>query len=289
MGRRCEDIDRPRPSASALILVGMLATSSTTPSACCTGDPGVVDRARSGRLARSRSRLLARLPTSPSRRALGAARRPARSRWRLLAVLVDPAEGDVTAIDDRVSDAGYVGALPGAQQRPLSAYLLAHQDGARYEVAAESATADRLADRAGRAPDRRPDDLRRARVHEASRSCERLIAGGEGALRLPEHLLRQAQPRSVERRLLGARRWVRAHGTDVSHTGGPDLKADCCSCCPGRSRSCSRRRRSSRERDLAGRARVQRQGRRAARARHGVHGRGALPHAAVPDPAGGPR
>ena len=47
---------------------------------------------------------------------------------------------DVTAIDDRVSDAGYVGALPGEEQRPLSAYLRAHQDGARYELAAESAT-----------------------------------------------------------------------------------------------------------------------------------------------------
>ena len=39
-----------------------------------------------------------------------------------------------------MTDAGYVGALPGDEQRPLSTYLRAHQGGARYEVAAQSAT-----------------------------------------------------------------------------------------------------------------------------------------------------
>ena len=37
----------------------------------------------------------------------------------LVAVLAIPLKADVTAIDDRVSDAGLVGALPGAQQHPL--------------------------------------------------------------------------------------------------------------------------------------------------------------------------
>jgi 4-amino-4-deoxy-L-arabinose transferase-like glycosyltransferase len=59
----------------------------------------------------------------------------------LVAVLAIPLKADLTAIKDRVSDSGLVGALPGAQQHPLSAYLLANRDGAFYEVAAESATA----------------------------------------------------------------------------------------------------------------------------------------------------
>ena len=47
---------------------------------------------------------------------------------------------NVTAIENRVGDAGYVGALPGEEQRQVSSYLLAHQGSARYEMAAESAT-----------------------------------------------------------------------------------------------------------------------------------------------------
>ncbi len=39
-----------------------------------------------------------------------------------------------------MTDAGYVGALPSEEQRLVSAYLRAHQGGARYELAAESAT-----------------------------------------------------------------------------------------------------------------------------------------------------
>ena len=49
-------------------------------------------------------------------------------------------KADITAIKDKVSDAGFVGQLAGDVERPLSAYLRAHQGGAKYEVAAESAT-----------------------------------------------------------------------------------------------------------------------------------------------------
>ena len=49
----------------------------------------------------------------------------------LLAVAAIPVEIDNTAIDNRVSDAGYIGALPGAQQRELSAYLIAPTRAAR--------------------------------------------------------------------------------------------------------------------------------------------------------------
>ena len=58
----------------------------------------------------------------------------------LVAVLALPLSADVTAIDNNVTDAGYVGALPSEEQHLLSAYLRAHQGGARYELAAESAT-----------------------------------------------------------------------------------------------------------------------------------------------------
>ena len=88
----------------------------------------------------------------------------------LVAVLAIPLKADFTAIANRVSDAGLVGELPGSQQRPLSAYLLAHQDGARYEVAAESATAIGSLI----VQDARPvlvlTTLRRARVHLRARS-----------------------------------------------------------------------------------------------------------------------
>ncbi len=58
----------------------------------------------------------------------------------LLAIAAIPVGADVTAIENHVTDAGYVGALPGEEQRALSSYLRAHQGGAHYEPAAESAT-----------------------------------------------------------------------------------------------------------------------------------------------------
>ena len=127
--------------------------------------------ARRGRARRARAP--ARAPAAPSsllaagRARADALRARSRSRWRRHA-----------AINDHISDAGYVGALPAGELKPLSSYLLAHQGSARYEVAAESATRDRLADRAGRTPDRRPHDLQRARLHERHQA-EALIAAGE--------------------------------------------------------------------------------------------------------------
>jgi hypothetical protein len=58
----------------------------------------------------------------------------------LVAILAIPLSADVTAIDNGVTDAGYVGALPSEEQRLVSSYLRAHQGTARYEVVAESAT-----------------------------------------------------------------------------------------------------------------------------------------------------
>jgi 4-amino-4-deoxy-L-arabinose transferase-like glycosyltransferase len=58
----------------------------------------------------------------------------------LVAVLALPLRLDVVAIRDRVDDAGHVGALPHEQVVRISAYTRAHRHGARYELAAASAT-----------------------------------------------------------------------------------------------------------------------------------------------------
>jgi hypothetical protein len=136
----------------------------------------------------------------------------------LVAVLVIPLKADFTAITDRVSDAGLVGELPGVQQHPLSAFLLAHQDGAFYEVAAESATA------VGSliVQDGRPVLVLTtydARVFTPISKLKRLIA--EGKVRYAFLNTFCAGPaQSVNPACSEPVRWVRAHGTDVSIKAG---------------------------------------------------------------------
>jgi 4-amino-4-deoxy-L-arabinose transferase-like glycosyltransferase len=136
----------------------------------------------------------------------------------LAAVLVIPLRADFTAISDRVSDAGLVGELPGAQQHPLSAYLLAHQDGAFYEVAAESATA------VGSliVEDARPVLVLTTydgRVFTTVAKLKRLIA--EGKVRYAFLNTFCAGPdQAVNPACSEPARWVRANGTDVSLQAG---------------------------------------------------------------------
>ncbi len=136
----------------------------------------------------------------------------------LVAVLAIPLKADLTAIADRVSDAGLVGQLPGSQQRPLSAYLLSHQDGAYYEVAAESATA------VGSliVQDARPILVLTtydARVFTTIAELKRLIAQGKVRYAfLNSFCTREAA--SVNPACSAPVRWVRAHGTDVSLKAG---------------------------------------------------------------------
>jgi 4-amino-4-deoxy-L-arabinose transferase-like glycosyltransferase len=152
---------------------------------------------------------------------------PIRVRWlapagvvamTLVSVLVIPLKADFTAINDRISDAGLVGQLPGAQQHPLSAYLLAHQDGAFYELAAESATA------VGSliVQDARPVLMLTtydARVFTSVSKLKRLIA--EGKVRYAFLNTFCAGPaQSVNPACSQPARWVRAHGTDVSLKAG---------------------------------------------------------------------
>ena len=136
----------------------------------------------------------------------------------LTAVLAVPLKADLTAISDRVSDAGLVGQIPGAQQHPLSAYLLAHQDGAYYEVASESATA------VGSliVQDARPVLVLTtydARVFTSIAKLKRLIA--EGRVRyafLNTFCTHEAA--SVNPACSAPVRWVRAHGSDISLKAG---------------------------------------------------------------------
>jgi 4-amino-4-deoxy-L-arabinose transferase-like glycosyltransferase len=136
----------------------------------------------------------------------------------LVAVLAIPLKADLTAIHDRVSDAGLVGELPGSQQHPLSAYLLAHQDGARYELAAESATAIGSLI----VSDARPVLVLTtydARVFTSVARLERLIAEGQVRYAFLNTFC-TAQAPSVNPACAAPVKWVRAYGTDVSIKAG---------------------------------------------------------------------
>ena len=161
--------------------------------------------------------LLARVPSIPA-----TARRPLAPAgviaMTLVAVLAIPLKADFTAISDRISDAGLVGELPGDQQRPLSAYLLARRDGAFYEVAAESATA------VGSliVQDARPVLVLTTydgRVFTSVSRLERLIAEGKVRYAFLNTFCAGAN-QSVNPACSEPARWVRAHGTDISFKAG---------------------------------------------------------------------
>ena len=199
------------------ILVGTLAIVVYYAERLLYGYPVAWWLALLGALGAIACALLARLPLLPAR---------ARSllapggviALTLVAVLAIPLKANFTAIADRVSDAGLVGELPGVQQRPLSAYLLAHQDGAFYEVAAESATA------VGSliVQDGRPVLVLTtydARVFTSVSKLKRLIA--EGKVRYAFLNTFCAGPaQSVNPACSAPARWVRAHGTDISIKAG---------------------------------------------------------------------
>jgi 4-amino-4-deoxy-L-arabinose transferase-like glycosyltransferase len=136
----------------------------------------------------------------------------------LVAVLAIPLSIDVTLIENRVTDAGYVGGLPGEEQRQVSAYLRAHQGGARYEMAAESAT------QIGSliVQDARPVVILttyEARVFTSVAKLERLIA--EGAVRYAFLNTYCGRHSSTTNAACSApAKWIRAHGTDVSRQAG---------------------------------------------------------------------
>jgi hypothetical protein len=133
----------------------------------------------------------------------------------LVALLALSVNTDLRAINDHVTDAGEVGALPGEELEPLSKYLRANQRGARYEVAAQSATQiGALIVRDGR-----PVVVLTsygARVFTTTDQLKRLIAKGEVRYAFlnspcPHHISPNNPACSPPAK------WIRAHGTDVSH------------------------------------------------------------------------
>jgi 4-amino-4-deoxy-L-arabinose transferase-like glycosyltransferase len=136
----------------------------------------------------------------------------------LTAILAIPLSADVVAIDNGVTDAGYVGALPSEEQRLVSAYLRAHQGGARYEVAAESAT------QIGSliVQDARPVLVLTtygARLFTPIAKLERLIAQGQVRYAFLNSFCGR-HGSSLNAACSAPARWVRAHGTDVSRQAG---------------------------------------------------------------------
>jgi 4-amino-4-deoxy-L-arabinose transferase-like glycosyltransferase len=215
------DASSPRASASwqrvrVALLVATLAIVVYYSERLLYGTPAVFWVSLAGALGALGCLALARLPVLPARlRTLAPAGVIALT---LVAVAAVPVKADVTAIANRVSDAGLVGEIPGDQQRPLSAYLLAHQDGAYYEVAAESATG------VGSliVKDARPILVLTtydARVFTSIAKLERLVA--EGKVRyafLNTFCTSEAQ--SVNPACSAPVKWIRAHGTDVSIKAG---------------------------------------------------------------------
>ena len=136
----------------------------------------------------------------------------------LVAILAVPLSADVTAIDNGVTDAGYVGALPSEEQRLVSAYLRAHQHGAKYEMAALSAT------QIGSliVQDARPVVVLTsygARVFTPVAQLKRLIAQGQVRYAFLNTSCGKHSS-ALNAACSAPARWVRAHGTDVSRQAG---------------------------------------------------------------------
>jgi 4-amino-4-deoxy-L-arabinose transferase-like glycosyltransferase len=160
---------------------------------------------------------LARLRVRPSARST-ALLATATLAMALLAIVAIPLSIDNTAINNRVTDAGYIGALPGEEQRELSSYVRAHNDGAHYELAAESATGigslivhDAL-----------PVVVLttyEARVFTSVAKLKHLIA--EGKVRyafLNTYCSRHSSTTNAA--CSAPAKWIRANGTDVSRQAG---------------------------------------------------------------------
>lgn len=129
-----------------------------------------------------------------------------------------PLSADIVSIKSGVTDAGYVGALPREEQRMVSSYLRSHQGNARYELAAESATqiGSLIVQEA------RPVLILTtydARVFTTVPELQRAIARGEVKYAfLNSFCGKHISP--INAACARPARWIRAHGTDVSHKAG---------------------------------------------------------------------
>jgi 4-amino-4-deoxy-L-arabinose transferase-like glycosyltransferase len=207
----------PRGRARLAILLGTLAITVLYAERLLYGTPGAWWIALFAALGATTFALLARLPSlEPDLRSVLAP--TATLVMALVAILAVPLSADVTAIDNHVTDAGYVGALPSEEQRVLSAYLRAHQGAARYEVASVSATGIGSLI----VQDARPVLVLTSygsRVFTSVAKLQRLIA--EGQVRYA--FLNASCGRhgsALNPGCSAPAKWVRAHGTDVSAKAG---------------------------------------------------------------------
>ena len=147
---------------------------------------------------------------------------PGRARLLALpvaALLAIPLVASVEALADHTSDAGNVGALPAAEQRALSAYLLAHQAGARYELAAASSTsvASLIVQ------DQRPVLMLttyNGLPFTGVAHLRALIAQGAVRYAILNSTCPRTAPTPTNAGCAPAALWIRAHGTDVSRQAG---------------------------------------------------------------------
>ncbi len=136
----------------------------------------------------------------------------------LVAVLSVGFKADIRAIRDKVSAAGFVGQIPGETQRRLSTYLHAHDHGARYEVAAESAT------QIGSliVQDAKPIAVLttyNARVYTSVAKLKHMIAAGQVRYAYLSSFCGH-KASSVNAACSAPVVWIREHGTDVSKQAG---------------------------------------------------------------------
>jgi 4-amino-4-deoxy-L-arabinose transferase-like glycosyltransferase len=136
----------------------------------------------------------------------------------LVAILAVPVKADVSAIDNHVTDAGYVGALPTEEQQLISSYLRSHQRGAHYEVAAESAT------QIGSliVQDALPIlvlTTYNGRVFTSVAKLQRLSAEGQVRYAFLNTFC-TSHASAVNPACSKPAKWIRAHATDVSRAAG---------------------------------------------------------------------
>lgn len=136
----------------------------------------------------------------------------------LVAVGALPLSADIVSIKNGVTDAGYVGALPREEQRLVSSYLRTHQDSARYELAAESATqiGSLIVQEARAVLILTTYD---ARVFTTVPKLRRAIARGEVKYAFLNSFCGK-HVSTVNAACSEPTLWVRAHGTDVSRKAG---------------------------------------------------------------------
>ena len=132
----------------------------------------------------------------------------------LCCVLAIPLWASLNGVRENVSDGNVLGALPSAELHRLSAYLRAHQGGARYEVAYDAATKmGALVLRDGR-PVLPLTTLEGRLLTPSQRLAALVAAGGVRYAFLSSPC--DSPPSATNADCSAPAAWVRAHGTDVS-------------------------------------------------------------------------